>query len=43
MSPGYKISDSIRVDLGFSYIQDTYRRGKVDFEFRPNIMVKLPG
>ena len=43
MSPGYKVSDNVRIDLGISYIQDTYRRGKVDFEIRPNLMVSLPG
>ena len=42
-SPGYQLTDSLRIETGFSYLQDTYRRGKVDVEIRPNLMIQLPG
>jgi hypothetical protein len=42
-SPGYHLSDSLRLEVGFSYIQDTYRRGKVDAEIRPSLRLQLPG
>ena len=42
-SPGYQLTEALRCELGLSYIQDTYRRGKVDAEIRPSLRLQLPG
>jgi len=42
-SPGYQLTQALRFEMGMSYIQDTYRRGKVDAEIRPSLQLQIPG